>query len=114
MPVPIERRLAAPPEHPVAQTPRPPAPAPAAPDGGHDRSGDVRPASDDPANAGIRTEPELPVQEEIVARPTAPQAEIKTDEAEGEIDAAAAAQLREQLNRVASQAAMDPKDGMEL
>ena len=72
------------------------------------------PASRDPANAGIRLEPDLPRHEEIVPAPKKPAQEF-TFTAEKSDDEAARAELsRRQARGVARQLAMDPKDGLEL
>jgi len=95
-------------------TGKPPSPAQGPRDPRDPPPEDERPPTDDPANAGIRTEPELPKHEEIVQRPAAPQSEFAFDDGGYEIDAAAAAQLRDQLGMVARQASLDPKDGTEI
>jgi len=76
--------------------------------------GELQAAAEDPANAGIRREPELPAHEEIVAQPQIPQSEFEFD-AEGE-DAASAGrrQLGDRFGQVARQASMDPDDGVAL
>ena len=69
---------------------------------------------DDPANAGIRREPELPPHEEIAPEQAKPAPEFLFSE-EGPDDAALRARaLRQQARGLARQAAMDPDDGMEL
>ncbi|MCC0807684.1 conjugal transfer protein TraG [Methylobacterium sp. W2] len=85
--------------------PTPVAPsAPAAPDA----------AAIDPANAGIRREPELPEHEEIVPdeRPVVGEFDVLDDEPD--VDAAKARTIRQQVTSVARQATMDPADGIEL
>lgn len=71
-------------------------------------------AATDPANAGIRREPELPEHEEIVpdARPVAGEFDVLDDEPD--VDAAKARTIRQQVTSVARQATMDPADGIEL
>ncbi|MEO6216337.1 MAG: conjugal transfer protein TraG [Sphingomonas sp.] len=71
-------------------------------------------ASADPANAGIRREPDLPVQEEIVPRPGVPRDEFTFDRDGGAADAAANRQLNGRMSAAARQASLDPKDGIEL
>jgi len=68
----------------------------------------------DPANAGIRREPELPEHEEITPpeRPVIGEFALLDDEPD--VDAAKARSLRHQVTSVARQAAMDPADGIEL
>ena len=85
--------------------PTPVAPsAPAAPDA----------AAIDPANAGIRREPELPEHEEIVPdeRPVVGEFDVLDDEPD--VDAAKARTIRQQVTSVARQATMDTADGIEL
>lgn len=68
----------------------------------------------DPANAGIRREPELPEHEEIVPeeRPVADEFDMLDDEPD--VDAAKARTVRQQITSNARQATMDPADGIEL
>jgi type IV secretion system protein VirD4 len=68
----------------------------------------------DPANAGIRREPELPEHEEIVASPRPPEQEFDLLDDEPDIDAAKARALRSHIRLVARQASLDPGDGIEL
>ncbi|MCP9626514.1 conjugal transfer protein TraG [Rhodopseudomonas palustris] len=68
----------------------------------------------DPANAGIRREPELPEHEEIVALPRPPEQEFDLLDDEPDIDAAKARALRSHIRLVARQASLDPGDGIEL
>ncbi|MCB4767060.1 conjugal transfer protein TraG [Ancylobacter sp. Lp-2] len=71
-------------------------------------------ARTDPANAGIRREPELPEHEEIAQqeRPAGHEFDVLDDEPD--VDAAKARSLRQQVTSVARQATMDPADGIEL
>ncbi|WP_026782257.1 conjugal transfer protein TraG [Pleomorphomonas koreensis] len=78
--------------------------APAAADG----------AEGDPANAGIRREPELPSQEEIVAPPPSPEQEFEFLDDEPDVDAAKARAMRQRMRMVARQVALNPDDGIEL
>jgi len=71
-------------------------------------------AEGDPANAGIRREPELPDHEEIVAPPPSPEREFEFLDDEPDIDAAKARAIRERMRMVARQASMNPDDGIEL
>jgi type IV secretion system protein VirD4 len=68
----------------------------------------------DPANAGIRREPELPEHEEIAPpeRPTLGEFDLLDDEPD--VDAAKARRLRIRARSIARQATMDPGDGVEL
>ena len=68
----------------------------------------------DPANAGIRREPELPEHEEIASPDHAPVGEFDILDDEPDVDAAKARSLRQQVTSVARQASMDPADGIEL
>ncbi len=69
---------------------------------------------DDPANAGIRREPELPQHEEIVPESEKAAPEFIFAEEDPDDDAIRARALRQQVRSLARQAAMDPGDGMEL
>ncbi|PTX52681.1 type IV secretion system protein VirD4 [Gemmobacter caeni] len=68
----------------------------------------------DPANAGIRREPELPEHEEIVAPPPSPAQEFELLDDEPDVDAAKANAMRARMRMVARQASLDPGDGIEL
>ncbi|GBQ93557.1 conjugal transfer protein TraG [Gluconacetobacter liquefaciens] len=71
-------------------------------------------ADDDPANAGIRREPELPEHEDV-ARPERPGVqEFDVLDDEPDVDAAKARTIRQQARSVARQATMDPADGLDL
>ncbi len=78
-----------------------------APDAGNGAEGDL-------ANAGIRREPELPEQEEIVPPPPSPSREFDILDDEPDLDAAKARALRQRMHAVARQASMNPDDGIEL
>jgi type IV secretion system protein VirD4 len=69
---------------------------------------------DDPANGGIRREPELPEYEEILPVPAKTTPEFTFIEEDSDDDALRARLLLEQARSTARQAAMDPRDGMEL
>jgi type IV secretion system protein VirD4 len=108
-PVPEQRRppgkewtdtIAAPPEAKAAAA----APvAPAAPQS-------VQKPSNDPANAGIRREPDLPEHEEIAPTPRAPAEEFEPPD-ENEDDARRRA-LQRQFTQTARRASLDPGDDM--
>ena len=66
----------------------------------------------DLANAGIRREPGLPEQEEIVRSERPADREFDVLEDEFDLDAAKARTLRQSVRIVARQAAMDPADGI--
>ena len=65
----------------------------------------------DAANGGIRREPELPDEQEIVARPATPSGEFEFDEDAGD-DAAAARRIDDRMRGAARQASLDSKDGI--
>jgi type IV secretion system protein VirD4 len=69
---------------------------------------------DDPANSGIRREPELPQHEEIAQEPVRPKPEFAFGEEAPDEDAKRARALRQQVRNLARQGAMDPDDGMGL
>ncbi len=71
-------------------------------------------AEGDPANAGIRREPELPEHEEIVALPGPPVQDFDFLDDEPDVDAAKTRALRQRMRMVARQASLDPGDGIEL
>ncbi|KRA52014.1 MULTISPECIES: conjugal transfer protein TraG [Pseudomonadota] len=68
----------------------------------------------DPANAGIRREPELPEHEEIAPPEPSTFNEFDVLDDDPDIDAAKARRLRLQVTSVARQATMDPADGIDL
>jgi type IV secretion system protein VirD4 len=71
-------------------------------------------ADDDPANAGIRREPELPEQEEVVQTPRKPVHEFDPPEDESEDDATRAQTIRRGEQVLARQVSLDPGDRMGL
>jgi type IV secretion system protein VirD4 len=75
---------------------------------------DTRRSIDDPANSGIRREPELPGHEDIAreASPSPPEFDFTEDGGEG--FATRARMLRTNVPGLARQAALDPDDGLEL
>ncbi|KIZ48114.1 MULTISPECIES: conjugal transfer protein TraG [Rhodopseudomonas] len=75
---------------------------------------DGHPLDADPANAGIRREPELPEHEEIVPNQQPVDREFDMLEEGPDIDAAKARAFRQSVRIVARQAAMDPADGIGL
>ena len=68
----------------------------------------------DPANAGIRREPDLPEHEEVVPTKAAPPPEFAFPEESDEDDAARAIALRRQMSGLARQASLDPADDLGL
>jgi type IV secretion system protein VirD4 len=71
-------------------------------------------ASSDPANAGIRQEPELPRHDDIAPAPKEPAHEFAFTAEESDDEVAGAELLRLQTRGLARQAVMDPKDGLGL
>ncbi|BBE00026.1 conjugal transfer protein TraG [Sphingobium amiense] len=71
-------------------------------------------ADGDPANAGIRREPELPEHEDIITPcpPSAQEFDLLDDEPD--VDAAKANAMRARMRGIARQASLDPGDGIEL
>ena len=74
----------------------------------------ARPSVDDPANSGIRREPELPGHEDIVAEVSKPPTEFDFPEEGDDGVAVRARVMRTNGPGLARQAAMDPGDGLEL
>ncbi|MEJ1978623.1 MAG: conjugal transfer protein TraG [Acetobacteraceae bacterium] len=70
------------------------------------------PSDVDPANAGIRREPELPEHEEVVPERPAPKREFDVLDDEPDIDAAKARVVRQGVEVIARQATMDPADDL--
>ena len=73
-------------------------------------------SEEDPANAGIRREPELPEHEAIAPEETLPAREFEFGEDDREEDDAAvkARVMRRQFGSMARQASLDPDDGLAL
>ena len=71
-------------------------------------------AEGDPANAGIRREPELPEHEEIIPPPPSPEQEFEFLDDEPDVDAAKARAMRQRMRMVARQVSMNPDDGIDL
>jgi type IV secretion system protein VirD4 len=71
-------------------------------------------ADDDPANGGIRREPELPEHEAIVSEQPKPAPDFALVEDEPDDDAVRAKVLNQNFRTVARQAALDPADGLGL
>jgi len=69
---------------------------------------------DDPANSGIRREPELAEHEDIAPEPPTPSPEFAFGEDEPDEDAVRARALRAAARGLARQAALDPGDGIDL
>nr|WP_316628608.1 conjugal transfer protein TraG [uncultured Brevundimonas sp.] len=113
----LQERIIAPPELPAAS-----ANAPATDDwsgrilaaAGQTGAGAGGDDGGDPANAGIRREPELPEHEEILPPPQSPAQEFELLDEEPDVDAAKANAMRARMRMVARQASLDPGDGIEL
>jgi type IV secretion system protein VirD4 len=73
------------------------------------------PTQGDPANSGVRREPELPKHEDIAPKPKRPLGEFSFgDEDTAQADAARNQKLQEQMRSTARQASLDPGDGVSL
>jgi type IV secretion system protein VirD4 len=70
--------------------------------------------TEDPANGGIRREPELPEHEDVAPEPERPPAEFAFGEDEPDDEAVRARVLRAKARGLARQATMDPGDGIDL
>jgi type IV secretion system protein VirD4 len=91
------------------------APVPASP-GGREGAAGLLAAHpvDDPANGGVRREPELAEHEDIAPETTKPPPEFEFGEDEPDEDAVRARALRAAARGRARQAALDPGDGIDL
>jgi type IV secretion system protein VirD4 len=74
----------------------------------------ARTSTDDPDNAGIRREPELPEHEEIAPEPRTPAQEFELPEDDPDDDALRFRALQRQVRTIARQATLDPGDDMGL
>jgi type IV secretion system protein VirD4 len=70
-------------------------------------------SSTDPANGGIRREPELPEHEDVVPNIPRPVAEFAFEDDAGD-EAVRSPVMRRHARGLARQAAMDPNDGIDL
>jgi type IV secretion system protein VirD4 len=68
----------------------------------------------DPANGGIRREPELPEHEEVTPRPPDPAAEFELGSDEPDDDAPRFKIVQDKMSNLARQTSLDPGDHMEL
>ena len=69
----------------------------------------------DPANAGIRREPELSQHEEIIPQPPVPQNEFQFDRDDTADDEATRNQrMQDRMRGASRQASLDPGDGIAL
>jgi type IV secretion system protein VirD4 len=75
---------------------------------------DLRRSAQDPANSGIRREPELPEHEDFATEALKSPPEFDFTDDEGADDALRARVLRMNVPSLARQAAMDPDDGLKL
>jgi type IV secretion system protein VirD4 len=82
-------------------------PAAAASMGGEETHGD-------PANAGIRREPEIPPHEAVAPETDRPAREFEVLEDEPDEDGLRAQALQARMRGLARQAALDPDDGIVL
>jgi type IV secretion system protein VirD4 len=71
-------------------------------------------ATEDPANAGIRREPELPVHEEIVPESKAPVQEFEPMDEEPDDDVQRQRIMQRTFGAVARQVSLDPGDDMQM
>ncbi len=71
-------------------------------------------ATEDPANAGIRREPELPEHEEIVSEPAKPVHEFESIDDEPNDDVQRQRIMQRTFGTVARQVSLDPGDDMEM
>jgi type IV secretion system protein VirD4 len=74
----------------------------------------IRATAEDPANSGVRREPELPEHEEIAPVPQKPMREFDPLDDESDDDAERLKLLERGARSVARQASLDPADGMGL
>ena len=72
------------------------------------------PPAEDPANSGIRREPELPEHEQIAPEPRKPVNEFDPLEDEPDDDAQRLRAMQRQVRTIARQAALDPADDLGL
>ena len=70
--------------------------------------------AEDPDNAGIRREPELPEQEEVVLEPRKPVREFELSDDDPPVPSQDVQALQRRTRRLARQVALDPGDGMDL
>ena len=71
-------------------------------------------ATEDPANAGIRREPELPEHEEIVSEPKKPVHEFEPAEDESDDEVQRQRVMQRTFGTVARQVSLDPGDDMQM
>jgi type IV secretion system protein VirD4 len=71
-------------------------------------------ATEDPANAGIRREPELPEHEEIVAEPKKPVQEFEPIDEEPDDEVQRQRIMQRTFGTVARQVSLDPGDDMQM
>ena len=71
-------------------------------------------ATEDPANAGIRREPELPEHEEIVREPKKPVPEFEPMDEEPDDEVQRQRIMQRTFGTVARQVSLDPGDDMQM
>ena len=71
-------------------------------------------ATEDPANAGIRREPELPEHEEIVPEPAKPVHEFESPDEEPDDEVQRQRVMQRTFGTVARQVSLDPADDMQM
>jgi type IV secretion system protein VirD4 len=109
----LKARILPPPK--LARSSSPTAPRLSSPSAQHDWNGDVAaPAVEDPANSGIRREPELPEHEEIAPERPWPAREFDATDDESDDDTERFAVFERSARGVARQASLDPADDMGL
>jgi type IV secretion system protein VirD4 len=72
------------------------------------------PPAEDPDNAGVRREPELPEHEEVVLEPRNPAQEFELVEDESQDASRDLQAVQRRTRRLARQVALDPGDGLDL
>jgi type IV secretion system protein VirD4 len=71
-------------------------------------------STEDPANAGVRREPELPEHEEIVPEPRRPANEFEPIDEEADDEPQRQRAMRRTMGAVARQVSLDPGDDMQM
>jgi type IV secretion system protein VirD4 len=75
----------------------------------------TEPQDEDPANSGIRRQPEIPEHEDVAPeRTTQREGEFDLDRDEPDDDAVRRRSVDQAMRRAARQASLDPNDGIEL
>ena len=71
-------------------------------------------STDDPANAGIRREPELPEHEEVAPEPRRPVSEFEAIDDEADDEPQRRQAMQRTMGAVARQVSLDPADDMQM